>query len=352
MIFGRFWVLDGIDVVKEQCVVEIMEEMKIEQINRKTYKYGQNRIDAILTTRQTLDYISYAEYLPFDSITFLDHLPIQIHIHKRIFSTNTTNNRTYHFQRNLKLNKPRVITKYNEILEETLTTNKIEMKLKQISHDLQQFGNLPHLMRSYNRIQKQIIELQTNSERKCNKHKHGHPWSPILSKKGKTVSCLSRLMRNYPRHGIPNHHPKHIEISTPNNLLELQFLHREELKKLKQIQKQSHELRQIYLQERAEYYAEINQTKVATILKQIKSSEKSKRLHSKIKFQLHNPEHNEITHLNIKTEDSFQKIYETDAVHKALLKHNREIFSYTGYSPLQKTPILNLSRKLWTTTWH
>lgn len=185
-------------------------------------------------------------------------------------------------------------------------------------------------MYEHQKIANEIAAYQINADKKCDCHKHQYPWSPTLEDIGNKVTywnSLHMLMKN--RKQIPDTMKLH---SYGSNIVwstvtieEINVTCQEMKSKLKSIQKNATDLREQFLQELAEYYAEIKNKPSAQFLKALRSQEQLTNMYSKLTFNLSGRNKQPINQIVIPLDNGRKVITTAEEIFDAILEENKKI---------------------------
>ena len=148
------------------------------------------------------------------------------------------------------------------------------------------------LARRFNNIDKHITESQIKAETKITKHTTPFPWSPIVKNIYYKLLFIKQLVKRSPFKITINNYHKCIkyQIHPFSTLDEIITIYRKTHKEFQNKKLHSNQIREHFLQTRADFHFQYQNITSSSIIKQIIQTEKTRDMFQTIKFKINHKE--------------------------------------------------------------
>jgi len=219
-----------------------------------TYNRGQSRLDYILVSSSILPSVQRSGILPYQSIFYSDHRACFLDIDSIQLFGDSTTSMAPPCRRQLQLQDPGIVEKYNEVLQKQLAYHKVQDKIKVLQQALPNWTK--QHQDSYEKLDRIITEAMRHAEKQsCKKYTSKFAWSPtlvqavqqerywklILKQRKGTSIAPATLLRAGKAAGI-------LKDPTTHTLDNVIIALREIKKQRKELQRKHLELRESYLE--------------------------------------------------------------------------------------------------------
>jgi len=227
-----------------------------------TYSRGQSRIDYIFVSASLLPAVQRSRILPFDRIFLSGHRPCFIDLDATLLFGNDTPTIQTIIGRGLRLQDPRTVTKYLEILQEQLDYHNFETKVQHLHDAASNNAFNGNLEKIYETLDMLLTESMRHAESKCSTpYSKKYNWSPVLKAAVKEVRYWQLRLKQTKgftvrdstlRQAAKDTNLGKEETATAMSLLKIVDRVRSARAHLKELQKQHVELRMNHLESLAE----------------------------------------------------------------------------------------------------
>ena len=298
-----------------------------------TYHRGSHAIDGIFVS-PSIKAIR-AGYLAFGD-TPGDHRCIWIDVpHKMILG--------YHMAdipranaRRLKLDDPRTVQKYQDILDIFLSSRQVYSRLRELRNTVKPGQQLsPTQEKNYESIDRIRFKGMKIAEKKCRKLKMGKKqWSPALQKARDTILFWTLIKRRLKRCKVGARRilklKKKLKIQRNTHLtlqevdIELSLAY----KQYRVCRKHHKELRMNFLESLAQAKADKGDQKASQIVKDIQYREKVRSMYKRIKYATKNRQC-ATTKLHVTTRQGMREVTKKSEMEKYIIRENEKKFHQT-----------------------
>ena len=310
-----------------------------------TYNKGNRRLDCILISA-TLK-TGRCGWLPFDSMPG-DHRVGYLDIKVKDFIGHRPGNIPSHAARRLKLDDPRVVRKYQEILDESLQAAGAFAAVKRLQTYVTSIGTFDDKAEAlFESIDKKREEAMKIAERKCRKLKMGGlQWSPALQYGRDKILLWTLVLRRLLGRNIGAKRilrlKKRLKIS--NTLVTkaqaTSFIN-QAFTEYKVLRKNDRQLSRTYRDELAIAKAEEGNLTVAGVIRGLDSIETQRKVARRIKQTLGKTGSKGTSKIEIKNPDgTIREITDPDEMTELIAEENREKFHQTYNCPLFQKQLL------------
>ena len=303
-----------------------------------TYHRGTHAIDGIFVSH-TIQ-ISKAGYLPFNDLPG-DHRGIWVDIPQSSILGYRMSDIPTARARRLKLDDPRVVNRYQEILHQYFQQHKIYKRLRRFRQTWIPSSPLtPAQVKEYEEIDaKRAIGMMLASK-KCRKLKMGgRKWSPALQRARNTILLWKLIKKRLQGCKVSAKRivrlKKRLKIKdTHSSLPEVDKQIDRAFQKYKVCRAQHHQLRLNYLERLAKVKAAEGNLKACKVLKNMEHREAMRTKYARIRSTLKKRQSG-TTKIHIKTRKGTKEITKKDQMEKHIIKENEAKFHQTeGRCPL------------------
>ena len=330
----------------DKCnLVDTIEKATDQRNRQNTHAQETARIDVILVSPTLKTALISAEILPLLTITTADHKAI-----KATFEEN----KLFKPQMNIPISENRILSSespsklpiYLDKLQWHCKKHNICERLIQLTKQFQVLSDdvtPAQLIVTYEKIATQLKRGQLSSEKKCRKIHRKFPWSPRLSTCGRRLHFWKELMRKKTSMQntddlINNTHKYRVLLEIPLSINDIRGNKKKCRNELRQAQKEARDLRDDFLQERADMYALKHDMQSEAAIKQLLNIEKHKETFKKIGFYFNPFRDGEVNFLMMDKDDPRTIIKDPVEIQNVLLNTNKKKFS-DQISPLQHPPL-------------
>jgi hypothetical protein len=275
--------MDANDTLDSKPMDKFMDELELWDLMEDhlpaapptTYQRGRKKIDHIVGTKGMLLATIRAYVIPFGGDTpKSDHAICGIDFSLDNLcgiSAESLHDPTHPSARQLWSTDIKAAKKYVELVERRIAEENLEERTNTLITRCYKTGKCTDAdERILNAIDNKLTDILLWAESKC-KHAHGHAWSPLLANAGRTVIAakwnLSNIMHG--RTPIPPHLPRAMAISNAKEQI------KEAYTLLRKVQANAKQIRESFLEDRAEHLADTQQMTKAAALRQLLSAERS-----------------------------------------------------------------------------
>jgi len=191
-----------------------------------------------------------------------------------------------------------------------------------------------------NAIDANITWILLWAETKCKRAK-GHDWSPLLASAGRTVIAakwnLSSIMHG--RTQIPPNIPRAVAISNAKGQI------KDAYSLLRKVQKNAKQIRETFLEDRAEHLAETREVTKAAALKQLIAAERSSSIFKRLGIWFKGKEYTSMDRMLVPDDPddlintTWSTVIEAQALFEVLTKDSQEHFHQAAETPFVSGPI-------------
>jgi hypothetical protein len=342
----------GIRQLADQCnMVDAIEHRHGINDNTNSCKKGSKKIDHILVSSDIAQTITKCAILPFDTVYVSDHRGIYAAFDsKQLFQARLPEYPDMP-RRGLYSTRPKIIAKYNKIVDSRLQEQKEYIKLDEVDPSNKTTDEWPDL----ERIDKALHEIVLETEKKIQGPSLG-PWSPPIEhaailirywriqyanrRKKRDISKILQSLYNQ----LPEEEQKKTEKTTS-----IRAHLRRARKNLRTIRIDSEKLRQDFLQEQAEAYANHNNTGAAAALNELIKREAKKKMYDNISSYYKNQDRSGIKRILFPLNDppdpkdiEWGETTEPKEVQNRLLERNKDHFRQANGTPFTVSPLIDI----------
>ena len=304
-----------------------------------TYQRGSDPIDGIFVSEELVP--SKSGYLEFGEIPG-DHRGIWIDIPNQSVLGYNMNDIPRHKARRLKLDDPRVVQKYLQILDKIFKQNQVFSRLKELKQTCsKQSTPTPEVLNEYEELDKLRYQCMKLAERKCRKFKCGGVlWSPRLQQARDTILFWTLVYRKHKKCHVSTRRilrlKKRLQIKGELGLSEMEI--REQISQAytiyKTLKSQAEELRLTYQEALARAKADTEGGDAVKILRVLQDREKLRLSYKRIGSSIKSGR-TSTTKIHVRTSDGFIEVTQMLAMEEYIVRENEEKFHQTeGWSPL------------------
>ena len=302
-----------------------------------TYHRGKRPIDGIFVSPNLIP--ERAGYLPFGMLPG-DHRGIWMDIESKYFYGHTMADTPIAEARRLKMNDPRVVSKYLKDLHAAFQHYNLYSRIRRLQRSIH--GQLTEdQMEEYEEIDKIREECMMQAEARCRKLKMGgKKWSPELQRARDRIKLWTLVLRRHNKCRVSTRSiirlNKKLEVDTT---VTTKPQAREELDKAylqyKSLRVQHDDLNRTYRERLAKAKAKEGNTKAATELRNIQHREDQRKTARRIRRALRKGKGVGTTKVQIQEEGRTRELTGKSEMEEAILRENEEKFHQTeGWCPL------------------
>ena len=309
-----------------------------------TYQRGETAIDGIFAS-ETLS-AERAGYLGFGDIPG-DHRGIWIDVKSSNLIGYRMNDIPRHKARRLKLDDPRVVDKYNRLLDQHLRSHNVYNRIDQLENKLKQEGRItPELKHQYDSLDKIREEGMKFAEKRCRKLRMGGvEWSPSIQKARNTILfwTLVRKRRKGCKVSVRKilRMKKSLKIKGEKEMsnTEIDTEIDKSYQKYKKLRKEAYDLRLTYQEALAQAKASKNDSDAIKVLREMQNRESTRRMFKQIGNTIKEAK-TSTTKIHIRTRTGFKEITKALAMERYIMAENEDKFHQTeGWTPLLTGPL-------------
>jgi hypothetical protein len=274
-----------------------------------TYQRGSKRLDYILVSRRLRPSIAKCGYLPFSQCIQSDHRGIFMDLDK----TNLFGNHQPILpaeMRKLTTKHPKKVEKYLEVLRDKFLSHNVEERSITLYDKANNTnaGWTPIDQARYNALDRDITRAMLTAEKHCGGKTHSTPWSPTLTRAGKTVQYWNLRRKQIKFHF--QYDESLMWLRTEYNIddsdeRDIDYIHEkltEARATLAQIRKKARSTRDAHLQALAEQEGKRHKMNPAIIATRILIAERQQEIFRKLHFVLKRNQHSGLTRLKVPKE--------------------------------------------------
>lgn len=303
-----------------------------------TYQRGKDPIDGIFVSQDMN--IARAGYLGFGDVPG-DHRGIWVDIPNTEILGYNMNDIEPPKARRLKLDDPRVVRRYLEILDELFRKEGVYQRVKKLHKMTEDDEELDTIRAEYDKVDKIRYDCMRNAERRCRKLKYGGVlWSPTIQRARDTIlfwtlvgkkrrKCLvsaRRILRL----------KKRLKITGELDLSDMEVKHKldEAYDAYKGLRQQAADLRLTYQEALAQAKADKEGGDAVKKLRALQEREQMRTKYSRIGSSLKSRKQS-TTKIHVKTLEGFIEITQMQTMEDYIIRENERKFHQTeGWSPL------------------
>ena len=290
--------------MSEIGLINVFEEKMGADNLPRTYKRGSKCIDHIYVTSKVFNLITSCGIAPFNYFIKSDHRAMYIDIKiNRILDAD--HHVIQHASvRRLKLSSVSAIEKYYERIDEEMSRHKFLIKVERLQRKFEKIGKTIETIKEINELDKQVTDSLLISEKRCSKvHMNCNlEWTPELKNILRNHRWAKNMVKKIKKQ------KKNIDKEAFRIKMEHAYkTQREWKKKLMDTTKKSKDLRQTFLEERAQFQAEMKGTEASNELKMIIQHEKQRKDAKKINRALKGNYHPSLSTIQIPHIDQYTK---------------------------------------------
>ena len=283
-------------------LINVFEEKMGASNLPRTYKRGSKCIDHIYVTSKVFNLITSCGIAPFNYFLKSDHRAMYIDIKINRILDAEQHVIQHASMRRLKLNSVSAIEKYYERIDEEMSRHNFLIKVEKLQRKFEKIGKTIETITEINELDKQITDSLLISEKRCSKvHMNSNlEWTPEL----KNILRNHRWAKNMVKK-IKKQRKKIDKEAFRMKMENAYKTQREWKKKLMDTTKKSKDLRQTFLEERAQFQAEMKGTEASNELKMIIQHEKQRKDAKKINRALKGNYHPSLSTIQIPHIDQY-----------------------------------------------
>jgi hypothetical protein len=348
IIIGGDW---NTDVRDEKILEQFRKRSLVPAITTKhgsqgpgTYSGGNNPIDEIFCS-SSID-VKAAGYFAHGTATG-DHRPLWIDITKSsTLGTNMSKLPAFNARR-LKCQDPRVVARYNKVLEDFLTKHGVYNRIYNLFRNFQSPLTPPQKV-EYEALDYLREKGMKLAEKKCRKLKMGGvKWSPTLQKARLTILYYKLCLARKRNKNISARYLTRLSKKTMVNGINLD--HTQLLEKInlayanyKTIRLQHQELRRAFLDDMASALAADGKRKKSAIIKNLLWMEDQKSTFAKLGRITKKNENLSITSIKVTKNGTQKELCNKKEIEEAIIKENKHKYHQTeNYCPFLLEPLLS-----------
>jgi hypothetical protein len=309
-----------------------------------TYSGGKNPIDEIFCSRSLN--VKSAGYLAHGQSTG-DHRPIWVDITKKSLLGLQLAKLPSFNARRLKCQDPRVVSRYNSVLEKFLTTHGVYNRIYNLFHNFSTPLTLDQEIEfeKLDRLREQGMML---AEKKCRKLRMGGlRWSPMLQAARLTILYYKLTLAKRTDRNISSRFL--IRLSNKVNINAMHMSKPQLVQAIntsfdnyKHIRVQHKELRRSFLDDMASALAADGKGHKANIIKNLLRLEDQKAMHSKLGRITKKNDNLNVTSINVQQNGNSKELSNKTEIEEAIIEENRHKYHQTErYCPFLQEPLLS-----------
>ena len=309
-----------------------------------TFNKGNRRLDSFLVSA----YLQYDKcgFLPFGMLSG-DHRGIYLDVKMNSFIGYRAPPVPSHKARRLQLQDPRILARYQEVLDSILEKEQIYRQVLQLESTIQRTGFTPSVERQYEKIASIHDKAMATAERKCRKLRMGgREWSPILQHARDEILLWTLVKRRLLGRLVGAKRivrlKKKLHIQDTNISLEASSVHLDlAYKEYKSVRKKDSHLRRTFLEDLALARAEAGNTSQATELRNQGIRERQRTTSRHIRQVIGKGKSQGTSKIEMLLADgTVKEITQPKEMEKCLLQQNRSTFNQNGDCPLLQDQLL------------
>ena len=325
---------------------DLMEEF-LPTTQPPTFQRGRHKIDHILGTIGVLLSVINAYVLPIGWGPNSDHAICAIDISLEILTgipASSLHDPTHPSSRNLWSTDIKASEKYNELVQRRFTADNIANRMTKLIKRCNRTEICSdNDIKILNAIDRNITEIMLWAERKC-KNAKGHAWSPLLANAGRTVIAakwhLSDVRNG--RYQLPPNIPRADAIKNAKAKI------KEAYALLRQVQDNAKQIRDSFLEDRAEHLADTQNITKEAALRKLIAAERQSSIFKRLGFYLKGDEHVKMNRILVPDDPddmentSWSAVVEAQALFEVLTKASQDHFHQAANTPFVSGPIADM----------
>ena len=293
-----------------------------------TYNRGRRQVDYAFATPGILPYVTQSGILAF---TEYDHRQLFVDVTlKAYFDSAPVHNPAV--SRGISASNPVQCEQYVAFLDKLFDELNIEHRIQNIPDDVTAKNYLQQLDRD-------ITKAMLQAERECTKFP-STPWSPALMRYKKTVKYWKMWVSELKTHNDLSQQRQylcdtwHVTPGTPSSLADAHNRHKAAVADSRTILKHANDLRLMYLEQRADWYAEHQQFDKAQILTRLRKLEQRRQQFLNLQYIFKPRTRSGLTNILIPSDDgTWTSIDDPAKVPEYLIKRNQAHYSQSTGTP-------------------
>jgi hypothetical protein len=346
-------ITSGIGKLAAKCkLVDAHEYVHGINENIHTYKWGSSKIDHILVSADIAPAITKCGILPFDTIYESDHRALYVAFNSQQIFKASLPEVPDKPQRGLHSNKPKEVEKYTRLVDRKLKEATTYTAIDNVNPANKTQDDWPDL----ENIDAKISAIVEEIEQKIRSPSKG-PWSPAIEYAALLIRYWRLWYRNRRRKRNIQNKLQEIVQMLPENMrkktiktITIKAHLRQAQLELRKTRIDSTTLRQEFLQEQAEAYAQQNNTSATAALNELIKRETSKTMYDNISGFYKDQDRSGIKRIlipvNAPQKDPKDLIYdevtEPTEVQNRILQHNKEHFQQANGTPFAEPTLINI----------
>ena len=278
-------------------LVDAIETLNPAYKDDKTYIHGSTRIDHIFLSPELAEIALKAGHHQFHQHFMTDHKGVYVHFHADDFFESPKIDKTHFSFRALRLDRRDIVEKYIEELKKIYKDNKFIERMDKAVDKIEKATTKEErtcAFQYFDRLDLEREQYMRAAEKKAGvTRKTGtYEWSPTLEKSGQQVTYWKLRMYKSKGGDIAEQRlqqyreDNQIQDSNSNEIKYIKQRLSEAWQQLRKTQKQSESLREDYLEELAQFYANKQQTSKEIEIKKLIHQEQVSKMAVKHKWYL------------------------------------------------------------------
>ena len=311
-----------------------------------TFNRGNRRLDSFLVSA----YLKYGDcgFLPFGLLSG-DHRGIYLDVRMNSFIGYRAPPVPSHRARRLQLHDPRVLERYQEVLDGLLEKQCLYQQVRILETEVQRSGYFsPKVERKYEEIAALHDKAMQTAERKCRKLRMGgRQWSPILQHARDEILLWTLIKRRLLGRSVGARRIVrlsrklqilHTQLSLEEVSLKLDLAYKE----YKSVRKKDSQLRSTFLDDLAMARAEAGNNSQATELRSLRTRERQRTNARHIQNVLGKSRGQGTSKIEVLRKDgTIKEVTQPRQMEKYLIKQNRGTYNQNGDCPLLQGQLLD-----------
>jgi hypothetical protein len=343
--------MDANSPTTDPAMEEFMDALKLHDLMAdylpdtppKTYQRGRHKIDHIVGTLGVLTAMTGAGIIPFGEGPKSDHAILFADFSLATLcgmSSQSLHDPTHPSARNLWSTDIKAAEAYIEMVRTRFESDNIPERIATLLDRCNRTKKCTTAdERILNQLDDNITKILINAETHC-KHAKGHAWSPILANAGRAVIAakwhLSDLLNGRTHAPLWNR---------AEAIIQAKAQVREAYALLRQVQQHAKQIRDAFLEDRAEHLANTQNIDKAAALRQLIRAERQSSIFKRLGIWLKGTEHATLDRIltpddpNDMDNTTWSTIVEAQALYEVLLTAGQEHFKQAANTPFVTGPI-------------
>jgi hypothetical protein len=317
-----------------------------------THQRGKHRIDFIAATPGVFPACRKAGILPLGEGHDSDHRALYVDFDAKVLFSGSTASLNPTTHRQLTTLNVRALTKYIGTLRRLFDEHKTMERLSSLQSSFDRYGATEANIQAYNNLDGWATDRMLHAEKTCtHTHHQGHAWSPALRHAAMQVRYWA-LRRRQLTSGLDftrqlRRLAKTAAIDSAEHestltMVQLKLNLATASKHLKELQSRSREIRDDFLKQRAEFWAERTPKGDAQkVLQDMLKREQQTRQFTQLRRVFQEDTLQGLEYIDVPREElpdqQCERIFDRDMVHYQILSNNKIRFQQTSNTPFGKT---------------